>query len=310
MEAPCRDRTALTFGDSPFVLTYLPKVPKIASEIAFPSRITSCFLDFAELLFPEVMSADEYKNGIRELVWSQLKHVAYPDSRYHFDFAEFIADFCGSLSAIRRLQEIPGYQNAKTVFIAPDNCLEELRLTALEQGKRVLTTTYGIRRGFWYLDPAHIPSALHRYAATLDGMEKVARPVKLVDMTAMDLTVDFLVTGTGAINSNGVRYGKGHGFFDCEWGILYALQRVTEHTPVATVAHDCQVLYQDFKRADFDTVSDFVVTPTRLVHVPNVRKPTGGILWTQLDATMLKSIPPLQELLALQRAKQNPEIAA
>ena len=255
------------------------------------------------------MSVDECKSHIRELVWSRLKLVAYPDSRYHFDFGNFIADFCGSSSAIRRLQEVPRYHNAKTVFIAPDNCLEELRFTALQQGKRVLMTTYGIRRGFWLLDPAHISSSLHKYAATLDGMEKVARPIRSMDMITEHLTVDFLVTGTGAVNLDGVRFGKGHGFFDCEWGMLYAMQLVMEDTPVATVAHDCQVLPQGFPQAEFDTVSDFIVTPERLIQVPDVRKPTGGILWNQLATGMLDSIPPLRELLELQEPTSISPIA-
>ena len=28
--------------------------------------------------------------------------------------------------------------------------------------------------------------------------------------------IDYMVTGTGAINMDGVRFGKGHGFFDAE----------------------------------------------------------------------------------------------
>ena len=251
------------------------------------------------------MSKDDCKPQIREYVWSQLRHVAYPDSRYHLDFAEFIADFHGSSLAIQQLRHVPSYEAARTVFIAPDNCLEELRFVALQQGKKVLMTTYGIRRGFWLLDPAHISPYLYRYAATLDGMEKAARSITLADMITTHLTVDFLVTGTGAVNMDGVRFGKGHGFFDCEWGILYALQRVMEDTPVATVAHDCQVLHQQFERADFDTVSDYIVTPTRLIHVPHVRKPTGGVIWTQLDPGMLASIPPLRELLELQQTTPN-----
>ena len=247
------------------------------------------------------MSINDRKNHIREQVWSQLRQVALPDSRHHFDFAEFIADFHGSSSAIDRLQQVPSYQNAKTVFIAPDNCLEQLRVAALKDGKQLLMTTYAIRRGFWLLDPAQIPSSLYEYAATLDGMEKVARPMQLVDMVEEDLGVDFLVTGTGAINLDGVRFGKGHGYFDCEWGILFALQRISEDTPVATVAHDCQLLHQDFERAEFDTVCDIIATPSRLIYVSHACKPAGGILWSQLPLEMLESIPPLQELHEMQQ---------
>ena len=251
------------------------------------------------------MSIEDRKCNVREHVWSQLRQVALPDSRHHFNFAEFITDFHGSSLAIERLQQIPSYRSAKTVFIAPDNCLEHLRVVALQEGKQVLMTTYAIRRGFWLLDPAQIPSSLFTLAATLDGMERLARPVKLVEMIEENLVVDFLVTGTGAINLDGVRFGKGHGFFDCEFGILYALKRIAETTPVAIVAHDCQVLDQDFERAAFDTSCDFIVTPTRLITISDAQKPTAGILWSQLIPEMLESIPPLRELREMQQKASN-----
>ncbi len=72
-------------------------------------------------------------------------------------------------------------------------------------------------------------------------MERVARPVDLEAIRSLP-PVDYMVTGTGAINMEGVRFGKGHGFFDAEWGMLYQLGRVTTATPTAAVVHDCQVL--------------------------------------------------------------------
>lgn len=240
----------------------------------------------------------EHKASVRERVWSELRKVAVPDSRFHFDFGEFIADFEGGDAAVARLIDHRYYQNSNFVFITPDNCLDRLRLKALEDGKTVLMTTYSIKRGFWLLDPKAIAPEMYLYASTLDGMERVARPVDLEAIQAMP-AIDYMVTGTGAINMEGVRFGKGHGFFDAEWGILYQLGRISTATPTAAVVHDCQVLDETLMPDVFDTVSDVVFTPTRTIEVSDPHKPTCGILWDRLDPHMYETIPPLQQLKAM-----------
>lgn len=239
-----------------------------------------------------------HKASVRERVWSELRKVALPDSRFHFDFGEFIADFKGGDAAVKRLVEHPFYQRAELIFITPDNCLDRLRLKALEDGKTVLITTYAIRRGFWVLDPRKIAPDHYLYASTLDGMERVGRPVGLDEIARMPV-VDYMVTGTGAINHEGVRFGKGHGFFDAEWGMLYQLKRIGTATPSAAVVHDCQVLDETLQPDVFDTVADVIFTPTRTIEVVAPHKPTCGILWDRLDPHMYETIPPLQQLKAM-----------
>lgn len=243
-------------------------------------------------------SAMDHKSSVRERVWSELRKVALPDSRFHYDFGEFIADFKGSADAVRRLTSHRYYQYSKVIFIAPDNCIEQLRLQALRDGKTVLMTTYSIKRGFWVLDPSQIDPAHYEYAAMLDGMERLGRPVSLENIADEIASVDYLVTGTGAINHEGVRFGKGHGFFDVEWAMLYTLGRITKSTPAAAVVHDCQLLDETLYPDTFDTVADVVFTPTQTIEVTQPQKPTCGILWDRLDPHMLATIPPLQELKA------------
>jgi len=239
----------------------------------------------------------DQKKSVRERVWSELLEVALPDSRFHFDFGEFIADFEGGEAACKRLTDHAFYRNAELIFITPDNCIERLRHQALLDGKRVLMTTYAIRRGFWLLDPAEIAPDHYLYASTLDGMERVGRHVDLDAIAALP-RVDYLVTGTGAINHEGVRFGKGHGFFDAEWGLLHELGRVDGGSPCAAVVHDCQVLDEVLQPEIFDSVADVIFTPTRTIHVDHPQKPDCGILWDRLDPHMYETIPPLQELRA------------
>lgn len=237
----------------------------------------------------------DHKASVRERVWADLLKVAVPDSRFHFDFGEFIADFEGGDAAVARLTSHCYYRDAKTIFIAPDNCIERLRMQALRDGKKVLMTTYSIKRGFWLLDPTVIDPSQYEYASMLDGMERIGRPVSLDEIEAGP-TVDYLVTGTGAINHEGVRFGKGHGFFDAEWGMLYTLGRITKKTPAAAVVHDCQLLDEKLYPDVFDTVVDVVFTPTRTIEVTDPQKPTCGILWDRLDSHMFETIPPLRDL--------------
>jgi len=244
------------------------------------------------------MDIIDHKASVRERVWSELRKVAIPDSRFHFDFGEFIADFRGGENAVARLTDHPFYKSSNFIFITPDNCLDRLRLQALIDGKTVLMTTYSIKRGFWVLDPKRIARDLYLHASTLDGMERVGEPVSLQDIAAMP-PPDYMVTGTGAINHEGVRFGKGHGFFDAEWGMLYRLGRISTATPSAAVVHDCQVLDEKLTPDVYDTVADVIFTPTRTIEVENPHKPTCGIIWDRLDPHMYETIPPLQELKAM-----------
>ena len=261
---------------------------------------------------PEDFSS--HKHLIRQTVWPRLRQVAVPDSRFHFDFSSFIPDFQGSSFATTRLLSHPSFTQADTVFITPDNCLRDLRHAAVAAGKLVLVTTYAVRRGFVLLNPKVIEwEERRRLASYLDGMEDPscgAMHVSLTQMLHLNLKIDLLVTGTGAINLSGIRFGKGHGFFDLEWGILFSLNMVKPDTPCVAVVHDCQVINTVLQPEIFDTVCDLIVTPTRIIDVAltderPVLKPNCGILWGQLQPNMLEDIPPLSELQVLEHLRRQ-----
>lgn len=243
----------------------------------------------------------DHKSSVRERVFSDLRKVAFPDSRFHYDFGEFITDFEDSEQAVNRLTEHRFYRDASFIFITPDNCIEQLRNRALLDGKLILMTTYSIKRGFWLLDPKTIPEDKYLYAATLDGMERMGTHVTLEDIRTKLPKLDYMITGTGAINEEGVRFGKGHGFFDAEWGMLHRIGKISIVTPAAAVVHDCQVLKEKLYPEIFDTVADAIFTPTRTIEVSNPHKPTCGIVWDLLDPHMLETIPPLQELKTMEK---------
>jgi 5-formyltetrahydrofolate cyclo-ligase len=252
------------------------------------------------------MSSDNFeshKSIIRNKVWSQLRHVALPDSRFHHDYSSFIADFAGSSAATDLLTSLPVYKNAEILFIAPDNCIQELRYRALKDGKTVLVTTYGIQRGFWLLDPRVVSEEKWEIASMLDGMERVGQHVTLAEIRRLK-KIDFMVTGTGAINHQGLRFGKGHGFFDLEWAMLYTVGVVDGTTQTIAVVHECQVLDEQLIGEEWDTGCDFIVTNERVIEVEGASKPSGGILWDKLQVEMLDDIEPLRELQTMEPGRE------
>ena len=232
---------------------------------------------------------------IRQTIWTKLKDVARPDTRFHMNFAEVIPDFDGSEKATDKVVESEAYQNSCFAFITPDNCLADLRRRMIEDGKPFVMSTYGIYRGFLYLDPAKVPPGAALYASWLDGMEHFAEPITLADI-ARKGRFDYLVTGASAVSVNGVRFGKGHGFFDLEWGMFTDVGLVDEYTPVHAVVHDVQLVEEQLQPSETDILVDTILTPTKTHLVERRAKRPNGVKWQLLEPRQITETPPLQEL--------------
>ena len=235
------------------------------------------------------------KMSARKLVWEQLKGVAIPDSRFHLDFNQFIPDFHDSDIARTNLVELDLYKSANTVFVTPDNCLEGVREQILIDGKTQIMPTYGIRRGFVVVSPEDVGEDMVSYSVCLDNIEKTGHYVSLSQIRD-NYKLDILITGASAVNYSGVRFGKGHGFFDLEWAMLSQIGVVSDSTPVIAFVHESQLVDVKLEVDEFDTVCDYIVTPKRVVNVEGHPKPTSGIIWNKLSDGMMNDIPPLQEL--------------
>jgi 5-formyltetrahydrofolate cyclo-ligase len=235
---------------------------------------------------------------VRWLVWDRLAGVARPDSRFDLDLSRFVPDFEGRGRCDDQLRALPAYAAARTVFLAPDNSLESMRRYALDDGKRIVVPSYGLRRGFTLLDPSGVGAAGHRLAATLDGMEQLGRRLSLAEVRELG-TVDLVVSGAVAVTRRGLHFGGGDGFFDLEWGLLRHCGLVTSRTPVVVVAHDCQVLDADIRPGPHDAVADTVITPGGILTcTPPLPKP-DGILWDEIRGFWANSgIPYVRDLLA------------
>jgi 5-formyltetrahydrofolate cyclo-ligase len=232
---------------------------------------------------------------IRERIWSQLERVAKPDSRYHMFFSEVIPDFQSSEIATDRVMAIPSFGSVKLAFITPDNCLVDLRRRLIETEIPFVMSTYGIYRGFVYMAPGMVPKGAELYAAWLDGMEHFAKSISLEEISRFG-QFDIMVTGASAVSTDGVRFGKGHGFFDLEWGMFSDLKLIDEKTPVVAVVHDVQVVEDRLQPSETDITVDFIATPTRLIKVERRAVRPHGVKWELLDPKQIELTPPLQEL--------------
>ncbi|WP_432562598.1 5-formyltetrahydrofolate cyclo-ligase [Kineococcus sp. SYSU DK003] len=233
----------------------------------------------------------------RDRIWAALRRVGRPDSRFHWDFSSFIADFEGSSEATARVLELDAWRRAERVFITPDNSTELLRREALYAGKTLLVTTYGIRRGFLQIGPGVVPERDVNYAATLDGLDWYGTPVSLADLRGGP-ELPLLITGGSAVSSNGIRFGKGHGYFDLEWAVLSEIGLTGAGSVVVDVVHDEQVVDEHLDGEPHDVAVDWIVTPTRALHVPDHGRTAGFVRWDMLPGTEHEFLPPIEELRA------------
>ncbi|HUK28077.1 MAG TPA: 5-formyltetrahydrofolate cyclo-ligase [Candidatus Acidoferrales bacterium] len=244
------------------------------------------------------------KNVLRMKVWKKLREVAAPDSRFHLDFSMYIPDFEGSDACVTRIRELDLWKQSAVNFVTPDNCLTDLRKTGLLDNKTQIMTTYGIKGGFLIWTRDDVPVGQEDFASTLDGAQKYAKPITLEEIIKFR-HLDLVITGASAVNLEGVRYGKGHGYFDLEWGMLSAIGVIDAKTVMLTVVHDCQVVDKKFPVSPYDTITDFIITPTRTIKISTQKEKPKGIRWRSLQKQMLKEIPPLAELKHMQKLDQT-----
>lgn len=235
---------------------------------------------------------------VREKVWAKLRAVARPDSRFDFNFAEVIPDFEGSEAATERFVATDAYRSARSVFVTPDNGLAGLRSQLLADGKSLVVSTYGIYRGFYLLEPAAVPKGHELYAGWLDGLEHFGRPIGLAEIAARG-RFDLMATGASAVSTDGLRFGKGHGFFDLEWGMFTDIGVADETTLVAAFVHDVQVIDEPLTPGPTDISADLIVTPTRMIRTRRAPRP-AGVKWDLLTEEQVAATPPLGELKLMQ----------
>ncbi|SCL16226.1 5-formyltetrahydrofolate cyclo-ligase [Micromonospora nigra] len=234
------------------------------------------------------MDIDKAKQAVREAVWSRLEQAnqALPPGAHGR-----IPNFVGAELAAERLADHPAWRNAKVIKSNPDKAQLPVRLRALDEGKLLYMAVPKIAdiHPFYLLDPATLNAAPQEIAT---GSGAAGRAPKL-DISEMR-PVDLVVCGSVAVNSDGVRVGKGAGYSDIELALLTEAGLVSPSTVLATSVHSLQVVAGPLPEAEHDFRVNLIITPDEVIECPPHEQPTG-IYWNSLHPRKVAEIPALVE---------------
>jgi 5-formyltetrahydrofolate cyclo-ligase len=231
---------------------------------------------------------DQAKNAIRERIWALLDThhaVQPPGARGH------IPSFVGAADAAERLASLPAWEAARVIKVNPDKAQLPVRARALADGKTVYMAVPKLadNKPFYLLEPASLavpPSE----AAAKETAARIAPQVAVDEMRPVDL----VVSGSVAVNHQGVRLGKGAGYSDIEVALLTEAGLLSPQTVIVTTIHDLQVVDEPLPETDHDFSVDLIVTPTQAIPCSPPRRP-AGLYWDHLDAGKIAAIPVLAQ---------------
>ena len=145
---------------------------------------------------------------------------------------------------------------------------------------------------FRLLDPSRLSEEAIREAATIKG---ALRHGKVIDLEQVP-PLDFILSGSVAVNLKGARVGKGGGFSDLEYGLLSEAGKVDRRTVVATTVHPIQILRQHLMVTAHDLPCDLIATPRAVIEVERQYERPRGILWDHLQPPQIREIPVLERM--------------
>jgi 5-formyltetrahydrofolate cyclo-ligase len=236
-----------------------------------------------------------WKWVIRKQIWDSMeaKNIARSPRPVHHR----IPNFEGADIAAENLSKLPEFLDAKCVKVNPDTPQKGVRYRVLKSGKTLLTPQPRLRTGFFsMLRAAQLPDGVTvDDVTTSKGVAQYGTPVTLNERYTVDLVV---VGSTAVCPQSGARVGKGEGFAELEWGILSLQGNLdAQKTLVVTTVHDEQVVpMPDVSLTQHDVPVDIIVTPTRVIHVPNRKAKPSGVFWELLSPQKLAQIRVLQQL--------------
>ncbi|MBB1244936.1 5-formyltetrahydrofolate cyclo-ligase, partial [Streptomyces durbertensis] len=180
--------------------------------------------------------ADHAKQLVRTQVWDALDAAeAVHDTTAHGR----IPNFKGAEQAADRLAEHPAWQSAKVIKAVPDKAQHAVRARALAEGKTVYMAVPKLAtpKPFYLLDPNRLTIPPHEAAHP----RTAAARAPAVEVDALQ-PIDVIVLGSVAVNTTGVRLGKGAGYSDIEFALLTEAGLITTDTLIVTTVHPLQII--------------------------------------------------------------------
>ena len=180
------------------------------------------------------------------------------------------------------------------IKVNPDSPQTHARRIAMEEGKTIVIAVPRLRdvHPFRLLDPRRLNEKQKREAATIKGALRHGKVVADDELPP----IDFVLTGSVAVNLSGARVGKGGGYSDLEYGLLIEAGKIDDHTTVATTVHPIQILREHLPVTDHDLPVDLVATPRAVIEVERQYPRPRGILWNHLQPPQIREIPILERM--------------
>jgi 5-formyltetrahydrofolate cyclo-ligase len=231
------------------------------------------------------------KDEVRADVWQSMDREGVS----RFPGAEGrIPNFAGAKAAAERLAKHPAWVRAETLKANPDSPQTHARRLALEQGKCLVMAVPRLRdeHPFRLLEPRKLSKETLREAATIKGAMRHGRVIDLEEVPELD----FVLTGTVAVNLDGARVGKGGGYSDLEYALLSEAGKVDRHTVIATTVHSTQILREELFVTAHDIPVDLIATPRAVIEVEGEHPRPRGILWDHLQPPQIREIPVLERM--------------
>eukprot|EP00397_Hematodinium_sp_SG-2012_P041505 GEMP01045727.1.p1 GENE.GEMP01045727.1~~GEMP01045727.1.p1 ORF type:complete len:306 (+),score=88.37 GEMP01045727.1:88-1005(+) len=234
----------------------------------------------------------EWKWRVRHEVWDEMESrgvAAFPLPPHHR-----IPNFVNSEQTAGPLSKLTEYQRARCIKVNPDTPQKSIRELALRDGKRVIVPAPRLKEGFFSaLD--NIPLNKVHFATTQDGARQFGAPLSLDSVEKVDL----VVIGSVAVDPmTGRRIGKGEGYAELEWAILYdTMKAIHKDTIVVTTCHDCQLKELPVEGWEvYDVPVDVIITPSQTIRVHTTIPKPDRIFWDKLPENKLDEIKVLRDL--------------
>jgi 5-formyltetrahydrofolate cyclo-ligase len=231
------------------------------------------------------------KEEVRRDVWRAMEREGVS----RFPGAEGrIPNFAGAKAAAERLVRHPEWQRAETIKVNPDSPQTHARRLALEQGKCLVMAVPRLRdeHPFRLLDPRKLKGGARREAATIKGAMRHGKVIDLEEVPELD----FVLTGSVAVNLKGARIGKGGGYSDLEFGLMLEAGKVDRRTVIATTVHPIQILRENLFVTEHDIPVDLIATPRAVIEVEREHPRPRGILWDHLQPPQIREVPVLERM--------------
>jgi 5-formyltetrahydrofolate cyclo-ligase len=231
------------------------------------------------------------KDQVRRGVWKAMDQEGVS----RFPGAEGrIPNFAGAKLAAQKLAAHRLWKRARTIKVNPDSPQTHARRMALDEGKTLIMAVPRLRdtHPFRLLDPRKLNEKQKREAATIKGALRHGKVVAEEELP----DIDFVLTGSVAVNLSGARVGKGGGFSDLEYGLLIEAGKIDDHTTVATTVHPIQILREHLPATDHDLPVDLIATPRAVIEVERQYDRPRGILWNHLQPPQIREIPALERM--------------